>query len=356
MKLEQLNSGSWHCRKTINGRTYSLTWDHKPNKLEIETEVNKIKKSSSANHEFDFRQAALQYIEINSNVLSPSTIPNYKSIVRNLPQWFVEMKVDRITQLDIQRAINEYTKGMESEEYDHFINSVKPDVVHFHTLMGLPIEFVRNASGLITPVMELYAPDLKINTKLPQKQKHIMNAPLDESIAAILKDSEGTDYELCYWLAVYGLRRSEIIAVTPQSIKGNLLYINTARVISDDRSFVKKTTKSEEGTRVIEIDDELARKIIEKGCVYSGYPGNILRDLHRRQDKLGIPRFRLHDFRVYYATFCHNVLKHSDAVLMQNGGWKTQETMIHSYRGTRDDIVQSAQSDVVKHVAELKQN
>lgn len=331
MKLEQLNSGSWHCRKTINGRTYSLTWDHKPNKLEIETEVNKIKKSSSANHEFDFRQAALQYIEINSNVLSPSTIPNYKSIVRNLPQWFVEMKVDRITQLDIQRAINEYTKGRSPKT-------------------------VRNASGLITPVMELYAPDLKINTKLPQKQKHIMNAPLDESIAAILKDSEGTDYELCYWLAVYGLRRSEIIAVTPQSIKGNLLYINTARVISDDRSFVKKTTKSEEGTRVIEIDDELARKIIEKGCVYSGYPGNILRDLHRRQDKLGIPRFRLHDFRVYYATFCHNVLKHSDAVLMQNGGWKTQETMIHSYRGTRDDIVQSAQSDVVKHVAELKQN
>ena len=144
MKLEQLNSGSWHCRKTINGRTYSLTWDHKPNKLEIETEVNKIKKSSSANHEFDFRQAALQYIEINSNVLSPSTIPNYKSIVRNLPQWFVEMKVDRITQLDIQRAINEYTKGRSPKT-------------------------VRNASGLITPVMELYAPDLKINTKLPQK-------------------------------------------------------------------------------------------------------------------------------------------------------------------------------------------
>lgn len=45
--------------------------------------------------------------------------------------------------------IDEYTKNMDfDKEYFEFLNNIKPDLIHIHTLMGLPVEFVNAAKKL----------------------------------------------------------------------------------------------------------------------------------------------------------------------------------------------------------------
>lgn len=331
MKIYKLPSGNYNIRKTIEGTAYSITFDHKPNKLEIEKEIDKIKANSTSNHELTFGRAVEEYIEIKKNVLSTSTIVNYRSVVKNLSPSFVKMKIDKINSVVVQREINQYSIDRSPKT-------------------------VRNASGLITAVMGMYAPDLKITIKLPQKIQKENYVPTDEEVALIIKDSEGSDYNLVYRLAVYGLRKSEMLAITADSLDGNLLTIDSALVVGLDKKYHTKTTKTESGTRKIYIDEELADDIRKKGYVYNGFPGNIIRDLHRRQDKYGLPHFRLHDFRVYFASMCHNKLGIPDATLMKMGGWKSQETMIKSYRRPMDETVIAAQQDVISHLALLKKS
>lgn len=336
MKLERLPSGSWHCRKTINGVTYSLTFDHKPNKIELDNEVKRIQGNSSADHYLSVREAMEKYCKIKENILSSATIVNYKSIVRNLPLWFLNMKIDRVTSIDIQRLINEYAA-------DHSPKSV------------------RNTNGFISAVFGVFAPDLRLTIKLPQKDKRENYVPTDAEIAIVLKESKGTPYELCFRLAVYGLRKSEMLAIDKDSItfteNGALLTVNKAKVVSEDGTYhVKERTKTEAGTRQIYIDDDLAHKIIEKGCVYDGFPGNILRELNRIQERNGLQKFRLHDFRVYYASMCHNKLNIPDAIIMQSGGWKSQQTMTNVYRKAMTDEVLKQQNAVIDRLKKIATN
>lgn len=323
MKIEKRNN-SYRVQKMINGKSYSMTFDHKPFKHEIEARLRSIKKEISENHIYTFRRGTLEYIDIKREVLSPSTIVNYKSVLRNLSDDFTSLRVDEITSVEAQREISRYSQT-------HSPKSVK------------------NASGLITTVLKMYVPGMTIKVKLPQREVVEKIVPTESDIATVLKASKGTDYELCFRLAVFGLRKSEMLAITKDDIKGNILSINKALVVNENKEYVIKQTKTAAGTRKIYIDDNLAKAIKEKGYVYNGFPGNILRELHRIQDKNGLPHFRLHDFRVYYASWCHanNI---PDSYIMDSGGWKSQSTLDSIYRKSMPDKLKSLQKEIADKI------
>ncbi len=52
----------------------------------------------------------------------------------------------------------------------------------------------------------------------------------DEDIRRILEYAKGTEYEIPLILACYGLRRSEICALTTEDINGDILSITKAKV------------------------------------------------------------------------------------------------------------------------------
>lgn len=109
----------------------------------------------------------------------------------------------------------------------------------------------------------------------------------------------GTRYECAYKLAVLGLRRGEIVAITAADLDdNNVLTIDKDIVLDKDNHYiVKDKPKTEESYRRILIPSELAELIRKQGRAYSGDPHSINKYLHTFQDKLGIPRFRLHMFR-----------------------------------------------------------
>lgn len=329
MKIEKLKSGSYRIRKMYKGVMYSVVTDYKPTQREaiklLDAEMDKAKVSKV---HMTFKTAANSYMDAKKNVLSPSSVRGYNSILRNLSDGFCGMIVTDITALDVQKEINNYSVGRSPKS-------------------------VSNAHGFISSVLRTFNPNLILNTTLPQKAKKEPYIPTDEDVKKIISASKGTRYEIPILLAIYGLRRSEICALTPEDIDGNILTINKAKVQdSDGKWVIKNFTKTEESTRQIYIPDELVEKIRENGNVYTGDPSRISRFLMEQQKKLGMPRFSLHKLRHYYASMAHS-LGIPDQYIMKAGGWKTDNVLKSVYQHAMKDKQDEMQSFAAEYIKEV---
>lgn len=329
MKIEKLPSGSYRIRKMYKGITYTVVTDYKPTQKEalqlLTAEMDKIKPTAPA--KLDFEAAAEQYISVKANVLSPSTVNGYRGILRNISENFKKLLINDITAIDIQKEINDYSVNRSPKT-------------------------VRNAHGFISAVLGMFRPELNISTTLPQKHKNGEYIPSDEDVKRILQYAKGSKYEIPLLLATFGLRRSEICALTLDDLDGNILTINKALVMNESKEFVIKSTKTTEGTRQIYLPDYVVELIRQNGKIYDGFPGNILRYLSRAQDALGIKHFRLHALRHYYASMSHS-LGIPDSYIMQAGGWKSDNTLKRVYRHAMDDKKEEMQEFAAQYITEL---
>lgn len=126
---------------------------------------------------------------------------------------------------------------------------------------------MRDYHGFVTAVMGTFYPALRISTTLPQKVKSEPYTPSSEDVKRILEAVKDTDFEVPVTLACYGLRRSEICALTPEDVDGDILHINKALVQAADGEWVIKSTKTTGSTRDIVIPQELAEKIKCQGYI-----------------------------------------------------------------------------------------
>ena len=305
MKVEKTASGKYRVRKQINKQAIYILFDHKPTQTEVIRAL--AERSEEINTRGSFQSRAEEYIKLRSDVISPSTIPGYESMLNNLPTWFTKKDIGHITQEDLQRLVNEHSM-------DH-----SPKTVH-------------NVHGFVSSVLRQFRPDMVIRTTLPQNVENEAYTPSYEDVKKILDASkDDVKYHIPFQLALMGLRRSEICALTIDDIEDNTLTINKAKVKNSSGEYVIKTTKTKESTRKVYIPDFLVDEIRENGSIFEGYPNTILVALNRYQDKLGIPRFRLHDCRHFFASYAHSKGV-SDADIMASGGWKTDHTMKRVYR------------------------
>ena len=173
--------------------------------------------------------------------------------------------------------------------------------------------------------------NLKLNTTLPQKVKNEPYIPSDEDMRRILERVKGTKYEIPIILACYGLRRSEIYALTPDDIDGDCVHFKEAKVQDDKKKWIIKTTKTTAGTRDIIIPMDVADKIREKGYVYKGHLNSITRYLENVEASLGIPRFPLYKLRRYF-TSKMSAMNVPEADIMRMGGWETDHVMKSVFR------------------------
>lgn len=306
MKIEKLPSGSYRVRQQYNGKRYTVIFDHKPTQKEVfEALTSKIETVKSVKG--TFLEACKEYTRAKENVLSPRTIREYERLPERLPQWFVMLPFNSITQEHIQKCINELTPGHAPKT-------------------------VRTYNGFISSVIGFYRPNFNIRTTLPQKIKTEPYIPNADDVKTILDLSRNTPYYISLCLACYGLRRSEICALTLQDLSSdNFITINKAYVQSKD-GWVIKTTKTADSTRTVPISPKLADEIRKQGFIYNGYPNSISNYLKRTQNKLGMENFSLHKFRHYFASKIMEI----DGVTFKDvqalGGWKTDNTVRNVYQ------------------------
>lgn len=313
MKIEHLKNNSYRVRKMVKGVKYTVYFDHKPSQKEVLTTLSeKLQNVDYGQNKGSFGVYCDKYIESKENVLSPSTIAGYKKLKKYLSDDLKSKNLHEIEQLDIQIEINRLAA-------DH-----SP-------------KYVRNVHGFISAVMGMFRPNFNITTALPQKKKYIHHLPTEDEVKRILAASEGSPYHIAFQLAVLGMRRSEICAVTIDDLNGNTLTINKAMIYGeDDKPILKDNTKTPESSREIYLPDSLVEEINEAGVIFKYNPNALTRAFHKYQDKLNIERFRLHDMRGFYASYAHS-LGIPDAYIMKAGGWKTDHVMKTVYRDALRD-------------------
>lgn len=313
MKVEHISKNTYRVRKQYKNNQYTLFFNHKPTEKEITLKLSELYNQGmfTGQKKGTVGQYMNEYISIKSNVLSPSTIRGYIQMINMFPQWILNKNLYDLTQSDIQKCINDYA------------TSHKP-------------KSVKNLNGFIVSVLKMFRPQFRCTTTLPQRTPPDMILPSQDEVMQIISNLEGTEYHIPIQLACLGLRKSEICALTLSDLDGNVLTINKGLVTDKDNLLiVKDMPKTVSSIRKIYIPDRLAEEIREKGYIYKGYPNNILRALHRTQDKLSIPRFRLHDLRHFYVSYAHS-MGMSDADIMAAGGWHTDDVMKRVYRHSLD--------------------
>ena len=310
MTIEK-HGNKWRISEQINGKRFRVSVDHKPSDREARLLISeKMANDRTARcGKGSFLHFADKYIAAKSNILSPSTIRAYRSIIKNLSDDFCATQLADITQERIQIEINNYA-ATHSAKSTH------------------------NAHGFISSIFGLYRPQMNISTTLPQKVKYEAVTPSEEDVQKVLEAVTGTFYEIAFRLGVYGMRRGEICAITSEDLNGNMLSINKSKVLNDREEWViKPIPKTTDSQRDIYIDDYLANLIREKGEAFGSNPNILNQHLHRLQKRLKLPVFRFHDLRAYYATLAHS-MGIPDKYIMANGGWSSNRIMDRVYKRT----------------------
>lgn len=324
MKIEKLPSGSYRVRKTYNKKTYSIVFDHKPTEKEILLELsNKVDTLLEGEH-ITFEIAANEYCKLKKNVISPTTYREYVNTPKRLSETFNSLYIDEITANDIQFEINKLA------------GSKSPKTV-------------RNYHGFIVAVMGLYRPSFAIKTTLPQKKKPNTYVPTNDEVKKLLDYSKTAckgRYYIPLTLACYGMRRSEICALTVDDFEGNYAHINKAKVMDSDKNWIiKDTTKTEDSTRSILVSDEIVNMIREQGYVYQGHPNDITDFIDSACKVLKIKHFSIHKLRHYFCTrlSAENI---DTETIMKLGGWKTDD-VLKKYRHSEDEKLKEASDKLV---------
>lgn len=321
MTIEKLPSGSYRIKQMSDGKIYSVTVKEKPSKVEamklITAKIDKAPTSSQMTVEM----ACNAYIDAKRNVLSPSTLKEYVGTVKRLPDDFKKKRVMNVTSLDVQKVVNDYAAKLSPKT-------------------------VKNYASFIVSVLREQEVNIKF-PKLPQREEKIPYIPSVEDIQKVFEKLENSEHEIAIKLCCFGLRRSEVCALSIDDLDGNKLTINKAKVKDVNNEWVIKLPKTPKSTRTIIIPDELADKIREKGYIYKYIPGSICRALQRAEKEAGVPTFSLHKLRHFYASYLFEKGYNSEQI-REMGGWRTDNVMktVYLHAMNMDDTKKKAASDI----------
>lgn len=323
MTIDKLPSGNYRVRQMVNGKLFSVIFQYKPTKKEAEDALRRkiVSAGERLNGKMTVLECCIAYCEMKRNVLSPSTIRQYTSFTRILPQWFLETMVDDVTQVEINKFVNEYAAT-------HSPKSVS------------------NAHGFVSAVLGTFRPSLHIYTTLPQKRKTEPYTPSDDDVRRILEELRGTMFYVPIVLAAFGLRRGEILALTPADVEPDgTVHIRKAMVQNENKTWLVKSTKTTASDRDIIIPKDIADLIHEQGYVYNGAPNSIVVKLETTEKKLGIPHFSLHKLRHYFASKMLTITDIKTAQAL--GGWKNDDVLRTIYAHSMEAEKQKAKKAAV---------
>lgn len=311
MKVEKVSTNTYRVRKTYKGKRYDLYFDHKPTDREVTIALAEQYDDNSTGLKGTFEKYAKEYIENRSSVLSPASIRTYNIKLSQLSEDFRKKNIASITNEDVQIEVNDFA-GTHSPKT------------------------TKTLHGFIVSVLGAYRPNLRLRTKLPQAIKKDEYEPSSDDIKRILEDVKGTRYSVPFQLGVLGMRRGEISAADISDLKDNELWIHRSKVYIDSQWVVKESPKTDASNRKIYLPDSLVSEIYEQGCIFDGHPNALNKAIHRVQDKLGIPQFKFHMLRSYFASYAHS-LGISDADILSLGGWATDNVMKNVYRKSLEE-------------------
>lgn len=331
MEARKLPSGSWRCqvyshkervydkekKQWRERRVYeSFTCDDPSPAGKREAELMAAQFAASKQGRKTMRNMPLsaaieEYIESRSNVLSPSTIREYRRMQKKNYALLDDTALNCMTTSLLQGWINTFAA-------DHNPKTVK------------------NAYGLISAVLETYLPGASFSVALPQEIPYEAHVPEDSEIQALIAYQRKNDPDMfrASCLAAFGtLRRSEICPLTAADVSGTFIRINKSMVDAGKTEWITKlTNKNKTSNRIVEYPQCVIDILPTSGRLVNLNPDQVTRRHERALTALKIPYFRFHDLRHYTASVMH-ALNIPDQYIMGRGGWASDKTLKRIYRG-----------------------
>lgn len=319
-KARKLPSGSWRA-EVYTGigqdgkRKYkSFTADTRREAEYLAAEyAAKRKRESRSQEDRTLAEAYARYIEIKSNTISPATVVEYRNASRRDFPDLMPLRLSEITQEAVQSAVNIMAAAKSPKS-------------------------VRNAHGLLSSVLKMFAPDIRLTTRLPQSKKSDIHIPTDSEIEQMILSVRGTEMEKAILLGAFGsLRRSECCALLASDVSGNTISVTKALVNAPEGGWVIKPPKSRAGYREITLPQFVVARLTaaENGRIVNIVPTTVTNYFRKILDECGLPHFRFHDLRHYQASILH-AMGVPDKYIMERGGWKTDSTLKNIYQHTMD--------------------
>lgn len=333
---KKLPSGNWRIRVFIGTdetgkerfKSFTAPTKKEAEYLAAEYQMTGKQKAASAGN-MTLREAYDRYIDSKCNVLSPSTVGEYRRCAKRDLQELMPFKLADLTQEDVQKAINKMAIDRSPKT-------------------------VRNAHGLLSSVLGAYYPSFQLYTRLPQKKKSDIAIPTEAEVNALLKATEGNHLHRAILLGAVGtLRRSEICALTKADIRDNGVMVDKAMVMDENYQYVIKTTKTTAGTRFVELPkyvlDELNAAVGDKPTdrVYDQTPVKLTNKFTELTEKVLGKSFRFHDLRHYSASVLH-AMGVPDLYIMKRGGWESRETLDRIYQHILTDEQKKFNKQIVE--------
>ena len=224
-------------------------------------------------------EAIERYIDSKAAVLSPKTISEYRAILRRGNPVFMSLKLDKITDEQIQTEISEFSTT----------HSPKT---------------TRNVFALFRSAVRLFRADFSPAVTFPQLDRQEVAIPTDDAVKRLIGASSGDLKTAIMLAALLGLRRSEICALNWSDVKERTVSVSKAVVMDEGRQWVTKTTKTTLSTRTLETPGVLSDYLVPlrgKGAVISMTPDDVTHNFIELCKSLGIS-IHFHSLRHYYAS------------------------------------------------------
>ncbi len=308
MKPRKLSSGNYFIQVQVNGvrRSFSA-----PTRAEVIRKANEYKVTAIDAPSAPLGVLVEQYIDAKRNVLSPSTIVGYETVRRNYFQRLMTVPVRELTSERLQLEVNLMAADKSPKT-------------------------IRNAYGLISATLALFAPELHFRVTLPSKKRVVYEVPTTDQVYDMINHASPNLKTAIMLAAFCGLRRGEIVALTSDDVYDNVIHVRSAAVRMNGKTTVRQP-KTYTSDRYTPIPPFVARHIENiEGRICPIELNSITRRFEELREKLGY-KCRFHDLRHYYASALHAVGLR-DQYIMKLGGWKSDAVLKSVYRGTLDDF------------------
>ncbi len=323
MNIRKLPSGKWNVRVYV-GRDANGKIKHKS--ITAETKQEAIRQAAlydmSVSEDMNVAKMVERYIETKRAVLSPSTYRGYSAIYNTKikTSTFGACKISVLTSQKVQRWISDISR-------DHSPKSVK------------------NAYGVFTAALDMFAPGKRFSVQLPQPRKADLHTPSTDEVNKVIEIARKKNPELYKAIllgAIGMMRRGEIAALTQDDLdfKNNTIRINKAQVKNIDNEYETKAPKTYASNRTVVMPKFVMDALPREGKPVNLKTSHITDRFRRLMENSGLPHFRFHDLRHYAASIAaSSSIGASLEAIKARGGWATDSMMKRVYINQISDEV-----------------